>query len=206
MQGAEVKGDWALDRRAGRKSWTALGRAIAVAACMAGLTALSVAAGAAEETVAEPAGYRMADYRSPVPATLSGARVIGSEEAQVLRDSKAVFVDVYPQAPKPPNLPAGTVWRDPTHESIDGAVWLANVGYGVVPPAVQDYFKTHLETLTGGDKARTLVFFCLRNCWMSWNAAKRALEMGYTSVVWFPDGVDGWRDLALPTANLQPAP
>lgn len=160
----------------------------------------------ADATIAEPAGYRMTDFRTPVPATLKGARVVGAEEARELMEQKAVFIDVYPQAPKPPNLPAGTVWRDPSHESIAGAAWLANVGYGVVPPAVQSYFSARLETLTGGDKARTVVFFCLKNCWMSWNAAKRALEMGYANVVWFPDGVDGWRDLALPTANLQPLP
>ncbi|MEM7239896.1 MAG: PQQ-dependent catabolism-associated CXXCW motif protein, partial [Pseudomonadota bacterium] len=34
--------------------------------------------------------------------------------------------------------------------------------------------------------------FCLAGCWMSWNAAKRALEYGYTDVYWYPDGTDGW--------------
>lgn len=159
------------------------------------------------EAAAEPDGYRMTDYRSPVPATLRGAKVVDTAAAKALaKDQRVVFVDVYPRAPKPPNLPAGTVWRDPPHESIPGAVWLANVGYGVVPPAMQDYFTSHLDTLTGSDKSRPLVFFCLRDCWMSWNAAKRALEMGYTNVTWFPDGVDGWREAEMPVANIEPAP
>ena len=46
----------------------------------------------------------------------------------------AIFIDVYPQAPKPPNLPAGTFWRDPAHRSIEGAHWLPNVGYGALSP------------------------------------------------------------------------
>ena len=29
-------------------------------------------------------------------------------------------------------------------------------------------------------------------CWMSWNAAKRAVALGYTGVNWFPEGSDGW--------------
>lgn len=160
----------------------------------------------AEPAVAEPDTYRTTDYRSPVPETLKGARVVTAEEAKTLLDEKAIFVDVYPRAPKPPNLPAGTVWRDPAHESIAGAVWLANVGYGVMAPAMADYFSLRLAALTSGDKAKPLVFFCLKNCWMSWNAAKRALELGYSNVIWFPDGVDGWRDLALPTADLKPLP
>ena len=70
----------------------------------------------------------MDDYRKPVPKTLTGAKVIGADEAEaLLKANTAVFMDVYPRAPKPPNLPQGTVWRDPTHMTIEGAHWLPNV-------------------------------------------------------------------------------
>ena len=145
--------------------------------------------------VPEPSGYRLDDYRSPVPVTLKGARVIEAEEARpLLRDNAAVFIDVYPRAPKPPNLPKNTVWRDPPHMSIQGAHWLPNVGYGVLAPHVASYFKTHLKRLTGGVKAKPVVFFCLKDCWMSWNAAKRAISWGYSSVIWFSEGTDGWQE------------
>lgn len=161
----------------------------------------------AEEAPAEPGDYRMNDYRSPVPATLKGARVVTPEEARSLLAEKAIFIDVYPHPPKPANLPVGTVWRDPAHESIEGAVWLANVGYGKLAPEMADYFRARLTALTeGGKSRRPIVFFCLRNCWMSWNAAKRALEWGFANVVWFPDGSDGWRDIGLPIAALKPLP
>ena len=57
-----------------------------------------------------------------------------------------------------------------------------------------------------GDKAALLVIYCLADCWMSWNAAKRALAYGYTNVAWYPDGTDGWERAKLPTSEAQPEP
>lgn len=155
----------------------------------------------------EPDSYRTDEYRKPVPATLKGATVLTADKAGELWTKKAaVFVDVYPKAPKPPNLPAGTYWREPIHHTIENATWLANVGYGVLAPAVEDYFKMNLEKLTSGDKSKAVVFYCLRDCWMSWNAAKRALTYGYTNVNWFPDGTDGWQEIGLPVTDVKPVP
>lgn len=158
--------------------------------------------------VPEPADYRMSDFRSPVPATLRGAKVLTADEAADLWNGKsgAIFIDVYPQGPKPANLPPGTFWRDPAHRSIEGAHWLPNVGYGALSPAIEDYFRTRMETLTGGNKDARLVFFCLRNCWMSWNAAKRAIEAQYTNVMWFRDGTDGWQELGYPLVDVPKVP
>src|SRR5690349_14930115 len=51
----------------------------------------------------EPQDYKMEDFRSPVPATLKGARVLTNDEAADLwnKAGGAIFLDVYPQAPKP---------------------------------------------------------------------------------------------------------
>jgi rhodanese-related sulfurtransferase len=40
---------------------------------------------------------------------------------------------------------------------------------------------------------------------MSWNAAKRAVSWGYTDVLWYPDGTDGWQEAGLPLAEARPA-
>lgn len=157
--------------------------------------------------VAEPGDYRMDEFRKPVPATLKGAKVLNNDEAAELWSSKtAVFIDVYPHAPKPDNLPATTLWREPTHFTIENSVWLANTGYGVLSPAVEDYLKSHLEKLSGGAKDKPLVFFCVRNCWMSWNTAKRAAGYGYTNVYWYPDGTDGWQEIGQLVVEAKPAP
>jgi PQQ-dependent catabolism-associated CXXCW motif protein len=162
---------------------------------------------AAAEPVPEPQGYRMDGFRSPVPATLHGAKVLTPDQAADLWNANAaLFLDVYPQAPKPPNLPAGTFWRDPHHRSIEGAHWLPNVGYGALPDSIAAYFKSSLERLTKGNRNAPIVLFCLRDCWMSWNAAKRAIELGYTNVMWFRDGTDGWEELGYPLVDVAKEP
>lgn len=146
-----------------------------------------------EERVDEPDGYRGEPYQAPVPTTLAGAEVIGDEVAHALWWSGRVpFVDVLPVPTRPEGLPEGTVWRDPPHESIPGAVWLANTGYDGLDAATLGYFLAGLERVTGGDRAAPVVIFCKRDCWMSWNAGKRAMENGYSRVFWYPDGSDGW--------------
>jgi PQQ-dependent catabolism-associated CXXCW motif protein len=164
----------------------------------------SAAVGA--EDVAEPEGYRTGEYRAPTPATLQGARVVTTAEARQLWDDKdAVFVDVMPHAPRPVNLPAGTIWRERPRQSIPGSVWLPDTGYGALAPVTERYLRDNLARATGGNRARLLVIYCLRDCWMSWNAAKRALAMGYTNVAWYPDGTDGWTSADLPLEQVTPA-
>lgn len=159
------------------------------------------------EKAPEPDGYRMDEYRKPVPATLKGATVLTPDQANEMWSNKAaIFIDVYPRAPKPPNLPKRTYWREPVHYTIEDATWLPNVGYGVLSPATEDYFKSNLEKLTGGDKSKAIVLYCLRDCWMSWNASKRALTYGYTNVNWFPDGTDAWQEMGQHVVDVKPVP
>jgi PQQ-dependent catabolism-associated CXXCW motif protein len=156
-------------------------------------------------TVKEPAGYRMDEYRAPVPDTLSGAKVVTTAEAEELwRKKKAVFLDVMPHTPKPAKLPAGTIWRDKVRDDIPGSLWLANVGYGALSRETEAYFRHALEKVSGNDKSRPLLFYCMTGCWMSWNAAKRAVEWGYGSVLWYPLGADGWEKKGLPLKENKP--
>jgi PQQ-dependent catabolism-associated CXXCW motif protein len=156
--------------------------------------------------VLEPETYRLENYRSPVPETLKGAKVIGLKEAERLwRNKAAIFVDVLPRPPKP-KLPEGTVYRPKPHDTIPGAIWLADVGYGALTPEMEDYFQRNLQNLTGGDKAKPVVIFCLSNCWMSWNAGKRAVSWGYSNILWFPDGADRWSEAGLPLNRIEPLP
>lgn len=185
------------------------GPAFLLAGFLTAVTSLSVVATAADKahvdslrkapapgpTPAEPDGYRMDDYRKPVPATLQGATVIDTLAAEKhLEKKSAIFVDVFPKPPKPANLPAGTLWIDPKHDTIEGAAWVPNVGYGATPAGVDDYFRASLKRLTEAAPGKPLLFFCLRDCWMSWNAAKRAMAWGYPNVLWYPEGTDGWQD------------
>jgi PQQ-dependent catabolism-associated CXXCW motif protein len=172
--------------------------------CLAGFAAADVRG---EGPPPEPTGYRTENYRAPTPATLAGARVLSTVAAERLwRDIAAVFVDVLPHAPRPANLPPETIWRDKPRLDIPGSIWLPDTGYGELANVTQDYLRTNIERATGGDRSKLIVVYCLRDCWMSWNAAKRILSMGYLNVAWYPDGTDGWTDMMLPVAEAQPAP
>ena len=155
----------------------------------------------------QPAGYRMEPYRAPVPDALDGAGVVDTPEAHRLWTTRsAAFVDVLPRPPKPANLPADTVWRDKPRRDIPDSIWLPDTGYGVLPAERLDYLKRGLDKASGGDRSRPLVFYCLADCWMSWNAAKRALALGYQRVLWYRGGTDGWGAAGHPLEDRAPEP
>lgn len=154
---------------------------------------------------AEPDGYRHSNYRSPTPATLQGARVIATEEAEVLwRNGQAVFVDVLPRPPRPQNLPEDTIWRDRQRDNIPGSLWLPNTGFGALAPSAELYLREGLEKASGGDLQSAIVIYCNRDCWMSWNAARRAMTYGYSNIIWYPEGVEGWAETGLPLERAEP--
>ncbi len=157
----------------------------------------SLDADALKGPVPEPAGYRTEDYRAPVPAGLSGARTVDLDGLRaLLAKGDPLLVDVMPTQPKPADRPAGSIWRDPQRGTIKGAHWLANMGYGKLPDSEEKAFKAELERLAGS-LDRPLVLFCEPDCWMSWNAAKRALSYGFRNVIWFPGGATTWREAGL---------
>lgn len=171
---------------------------------------IALVAGAAEEQApapAEPSGYRTQDYRAPAPKTLRGATVLTTEAAHDLWvERQAVFIDVLPRAPRPAGLPASTIWRPKPRSDIPGSIWLPDTGYGELAPVMEQYFRRGLAQASAGDHGRTLVFYCLKDCWMSWNAAKRAMTLGYTHVGWYPDGTDGWEAEGFPVESRDPEP
>ncbi len=152
----------------------------------------------------EPDSYRQNDYRAPTPASLKGAHVLTTEEAAAMwRAGQAAFIDVLPEAPRPKNLPADVVWREKPRFDIPGSLWLPDTGYGELAPVMLDYFRRGLDkALSTGP--RPLVFYCLKDCWMSWNAARRALALGYSNVAWYPEGSDGWAAAGLPLEKRSP--
>jgi PQQ-dependent catabolism-associated CXXCW motif protein len=175
-------------------------------AAMALLCALAAPLPArAEDRPPEPDAYRTSNYRAPTPATLKGARVLTSEQAHELwRKNAAAFIDVLPAVPRPAKLDPKAVWRDKPRLDIPGSVWLPDTGYGELAPITESYFETGLQKATRGDVTAPLVFYCLRDCWMSWNAARRAVALGYRDVGWYAEGTDGWASAGYPLEDRQP--
>jgi len=177
----------------------------AIAALLLGFA--TSAALADHAIVPEPSDYRLDNYRAPTPATVAGGQAIETEEAASLwRDHRALFIDVLPAPRRPEGLPAESLWKPVPHRDIPGSLWLPETGRGALSPALDSYFSVGLKRATGDDKSKALVFYCLADCWMSWNAAKRAAALGYQRIYWYRDGSDGWEAAKLPTEETTPAP
>lgn len=154
--------------------------------------AVAVAAdGAAEEErswgIAPPPGYRATNYHAPTPDALPGGRVLKTDELNSMLESAArpMLIDV---------LSGGT------HQTLPGAIWLHNGGLGDYSAEEDKRFLDALARIAGHDKARPLVFFCSGvRCWLSYNAAVRAIRGGYVNVYWYRGGIDAWRAAGLPT-------
>lgn len=59
---------------------------------------------------------------------------------------------------------------------------------------VQQQFGQMLMQLTRGNKQIPIVTYCQGpQCWMSYNAALRAIALGYRNVLWYRGGLEAWQ-------------
>ena len=74
---------------------------------------------------------------------------------------------------------------------------------GVIPGAVLlTSSSTYAVSELPADKTSKLVFYCANTkCSASQQAAKRAMENGYTNVAVLPEGISGWKKAGQPTAK-----
>jgi PQQ-dependent catabolism-associated CXXCW motif protein len=133
---------------------------------------------------------RRQPYHGPTPLSIPGAQVVQTRELRAMLTSVSppILIDVL---------------GEEDHVTLAGAVWLSGAGRGTnfLDP-VQSVLTQLLEKLTAGDKARDLVFFCASaQCWLSYNAALRAVAAGYGKVYWYRGGVEAWGAAGLPTAR-----
>ena len=133
--------------------------------------------------VAPVATLRVADHSAPTPREVPGARTVGTaqlrEWLQSERRDQPLLFDVL---------------GGETHESLPGAIWLPGAGRGQsLQDAVQEQLASTLRAATTGERGRPLVFFCQGpQCWLSYNAALRAVALGYDAVYWYRGGIEAW--------------
>ena len=139
--------------------------------------------------VAPTSSIKRAPVHAPTPLSIPGGRVIRTLELKGLLEQHkdVVVVDVLDGR---------------TRQSVPGAHWLSGAGAPTFYAAETTRFAAVLEKLTGGDKARPVVFLCLNSeCWLSYNAALRATEAGYKDVLWYRGGTDAWKGASLEMKN-----
>lgn len=120
----------------------------------------------------------------PTPASIPGGRVITTPEVvQLLNNpqSNAVVLDVLGGQQRLPNAVS----------AVD-----ASSG-GSFDDRTQAQFENQLGQLSRGRKDVPLILYCSSiNCWMSYNAALRAIHAGYTNVFWYRGGIEAWNYMA----------
>ena len=135
--------------------------------------------------VAPARELRLADHAAPTPRELPGASTIRTPQLKTWLERDAsmrpLLFDVVGGA---------------GHDSIPGAIWLPGAGRGAsFEDPVQAQLARTLDTLTGHDRARPMVFLCASaRCWLSYNAALRAVALGYREVYWYRGGIEAWID------------
>jgi sulfur-oxidizing protein SoxY len=163
----------------------------------------STTAPATEAPAAEPKDFWMGPVNAPVPRTLSGGTVIRANDlAALLKQRRAVVVDVSGSPQRPEKLAPQAVWMPPPHPVIPGSLWVAGAGAGAIDANTDTLYRQRLAEATSHDLDHPVVVYCHERCWLSWNAAKRAIRYGYRKVYWFPDGIEGWRAAGFETATV----
>jgi len=144
--------------------------------------------------VAPASTLRLADLSAPTPREIPGAKVMRTVE---LRDRLRAA-----EAERP--LLFDVLGGEP-HESLPGAIWLPGAGRGnSYDDSVQAQLARLLQAATKGDAGRAMVFFCQGTaCWLSHNAALRAVALGYREVYWYRGGIEAWLAAGGPLAPLR---
>ena len=182
--------------------WIALYACASLALAVTGATASEPPAGSvADAAPEEPADYWTGPINGPVPKTISGGTVINTAELRSLLERGDIALIEVSNAPRrPEHLAPGAPWLPKPHVIIPGSVWVPGAGMGEIAPEVDSVFHEQLARATENDLDRRIVVYCHERCWLSWNAAKRAIRYGYRSVFWYPEGIEGWRAAGLETA------
>jgi PQQ-dependent catabolism-associated CXXCW motif protein len=124
---------------------------------------------------------------APTPTTIPGGLVISTEALNGLYENSRGRFMVFDVLGGRTGLP-----------DAQNALPASNAGS--FDDQTQREFGNYLQQVTAGDKKVPLVFYCQSvECWMSYNAALRAIRLGYTQVLWYRGGIEAWEQAKLPT-------
>ncbi len=123
-------------------------------------------------------------FHSMTPPSINGGQVMTTKEIRdlLLNNSNALLIDVL---------------NGSNRNSLPNALVMPGAGEAETTSREKG-FADALE-LAAKDKSSPVVFFCLSyECWLSYNAALRAIKLGYTNVIWYRGGIESWKAAGLP--------
>lgn len=131
-------------------------------------------------------GPKTCQMDSPTPFAPPGLTVYDREAVKAAL-GHALVINALP-GPRPMHIIAGSIW-------MSGAGACGSKG-----DSVDTRLADRLKTLTGGDRDKPIIFYCAHAaCWWSYNAAERALGLGYRKVGWYRGGLVDWANFDDPT-------
>jgi PQQ-dependent catabolism-associated CXXCW motif protein len=117
----------------------------------------------------------------PTPAQIPGGQVITTQGLLALIEGRQVPFVLLDVLGAEETIP-GSALAVPAHQP------------GGFDDQVQQEFGAFLSQATAGSPEMPLVLYCLSiHCWMSYNAALRAINLGYTNVLWYRGGLEAWK-------------
>ena len=140
--------------------------------------------------VAPSQGLHDGGFHGPTPNQIPGGQVITTKGlAPLLQQGAQAYV--FDVLGGPESLP-----------NAIPMVWAAQPGG--FDDATQQQMSQMLRQVTRGQADAPLVFYCLSaECWMSYNAALRAIKLGYRNVLWYRGGIEAWKMAGLPIGRSQ---
>jgi rhodanese-related sulfurtransferase len=117
----------------------------------------------------------------PTPASIPGGQVITTKGLVALLTNPSVKALVLDILGGPEMIP-GALSASPASQA------------GSFSDRTQQEFGQFLQQMTQGNKEVPLVLYCQSTqCWMSYNAALRAINMGFKNVLWYRGGIEAWK-------------
>jgi rhodanese-related sulfurtransferase len=128
-----------------------------------------------------------------LPDTIKGGKVISTRDLRdlLINGSNTLVVDAGPP---------------PHHKTIPYSLWWRYFPQkGSYSDEIQQHMKKQLEIISMGDKKFPVVFHAVGSKdSYGYNAALRAINLGYENVYWYRGGEDAWDDADLPLLSTKP--
>jgi PQQ-dependent catabolism-associated CXXCW motif protein len=124
------------------------------------------------------------------PRSAPGAKTITTRElVELYKGSTPVLINVLD-------------WTEGSF-ALPGTVWIQ--GMGKAQLSGSEYLELRsLLSQVAPDKAAPLVVYCLSwECWLSYNAALTASDLGYTNLYWYRGGISAWNQARLPVVRTK---
>src|SRR5262252_5817403 len=143
------------------------------------------------ETGVAPARARYTGtMHAATPRSAPGAKTITTRElVELYKSSKPVLINVLD-------------WTEGSF-ALPGTVWIQ--GMGKAQLSGSEYLELRsLLSRVAPDKSAPLVVYCLSwECWLSYNAALTATDLGYTNLYWYRGGISAWNQARLPVVRTK---